>query len=79
MAGKLQVAVAKVDQHHVVVRAAGDQAPALLREHPGKRLGVGDYLAGVLGELRPGRLGQGDCLGEDVVHERPALEPGEDG
>ena len=68
-----------VDEHQVIVGAAGDEAEAGRLQLLGQRLGVGDHLRGVRLELRLQRLAEGDRLGGDDVHERPALHAGEDG
>ena len=40
--------------------------------------GVRDHRGGVVGELGPQRLAEGDRLGGDHVHQRAALQAGED-
>ena len=68
-----------VDQHQVVVRAAGDEPVAAVRELLGKRLCVCHDLPLVGVEFRRERLLERDRLGGDDVHERAALHAGEDG
>src|SRR4029453_434562 len=64
---------AGVDQQQVVVGAAGDHGRPLLLEGVGQGGGVVDDPLGVVGELRPGGLGQGDRLGgQDRAQGPPA-------
>ena len=44
----------------------------------GQRLGVLDHVLGVDLEVRPQRLAEGDRLGGDDMHQRAALQAGED-
>ena len=74
------VLVGQVNQHQVVVRAAGNQLHAAGRQLGLQGLGVLDDLAGVLAlELRLQRLAEADGLGGDDVLQRAALRAGEDG
>src|SRR5581483_6462493 len=70
---------AQVDQHQMVVGAAGDDSEPLAGQGGGQRPGIADDAGGVVGEARLGRLVEADGLGRDHVHQRPALHPGEDG
>ena len=78
-AGEVGVFAAEVDEHEVVVGAAGDEAVAAIEEFVGEGLGVFDDLAGVGFELGFEGFTEGDGLGGDDVHEGTALEAGEDG
>ena len=69
---------AQVDEHQVGVGAAGDDVEAALHQRLGERLRVPDDLRRVVGELRAQRLAEGDRLGGDHVHQRAALQAGED-
>ena len=69
---------AQVDEHEVVVGAAGDEAEAALDHRLGQRRGVVDDLLDVGLELGLQRLAEGDGLGGDDVLERAALDAGED-
>ena len=60
------------------IRAAGDQIGAALLKTAGKRLGVGDHRLGIGLELGLQRLAERHGLGGDDVHQRAALEAGED-
>src|SRR5450756_2121782 len=67
-----------VDQHEVVVRAAGDNASALLTERGRQHLGVDHCLALIVAELVcVGEL-EGRGLGGDDVNQRAALRTRED-
>ena len=79
LAGQVGVEGSQVDQDHVVVGAARDEAEALLDERPRERLGVGHDPGRVGAELGPGRLSERDRLGGDGVLEGPALQAREDG
>ena len=69
----------KIDQHEVVVGAAGDDAVTVLRQAGGERLGVHDDLPLVIAELRLERFVKANGLGGDDVHERAALDAREHG
>ena len=67
-----------VHQHEVVVRAARNDPSALLGESGRQQLGVGDRLTLVVAVfIGRGEL-EGHRLGGDDVHQRTALDPGED-
>jgi hypothetical protein len=70
---------AQIDQHQMVVRAAGDDAEAAVGERLGQRLGVVDHLLRI--GLEPGlqRFAESHRLGGDDMHQRAALQAGEDG
>ena len=70
---------AEVNEGHVVVGAARDEAEAALSECVRKRDGVGSYLSLVMDELFGHRFAEGDCLGGYGVFHRAALGVGEDG
>ncbi len=69
---------AQIDEHEVVVGAAADEAVAVMDELGGEGLGVDDDLALVLLEAGLQRLVEADGLCGDDVHERAALDAGED-
>ena len=68
----------EVDEDEVDVGAAGEHRDAARFEPGGERLGVGDRLPLACAELLAGGDPQGDRLGGDRVHQRPALLAGED-
>ncbi len=68
-----------VDEHDMVVGAAGDDAPAGFLQCGGEDLGVGDDLLRVGGEGGLQGFAEGNGLGGDDVDERAALLAGEDG
>ena len=70
---------AQIHQHHVAFGAAADDAQAALLQRLGHRLGVLDHL--LLVRLEPGaeRFLERHRLGGDHVHQRAALQAGEDG
>ncbi|ENN85865.1 hypothetical protein RHSP_17832 [Rhizobium freirei PRF 81] len=72
------VLLAQVDQHQVVVGAAGDDVDAAGNQRFGQSLGVLDDLSGVILELRLQRFAESHGLGGDDVHQRTTLETGED-
>ena len=63
----------------MVVGAAGDDLDAALEQSLGQHLGVGDDLLCIGLELGRQRFLEGDGLGGDDVHQRAALDAGEDG
>ena len=67
-----QAVLADVDEHQVVVGAAGDQVAAPGQEALGQRLGVVGDLLGVAAEGVLAGLGEGDGLGGHHVRERAA-------
>jgi len=73
------VRVAEVDQHEVVVGAAGDEGEAVFLQRLGEHVGVVDHVLGVGLERGVERLLEPDRLPGDVVHERAALPAGEHG
>ncbi len=70
---------AEIDEHQVVVGAAGDDAVAVFGETSGERFRVDHDLALVFAELRLERFVKADRLCGDDVHERTALDAGENG
>ena len=66
-----------VDEHQVIVGAAGDEPEARAGQAGGEPLGVGDDLLLVVGEPRLERFLEADRLGRDDVHQRSALHAGE--
>ena len=62
----------------MVVGAAGDDVEAGAPQRFGKRAGVLDDVLRIDLEVRSKRLGEGDGLAGDDMHERAALEAGED-
>ena len=72
-------AQSSVHQHHVAFGAAADDAQAALDQRLGHDLGVLHHLLLVGRELRIQRFLEGDRLGGDHVHQRAALQAGEDG
>ncbi len=74
-----QLAADQINQHQVVVGAAGDDLVAALDEGGSHRLGVFDDL-GLIGlELGLQRLFEGNGLAGDDVHQRTTLTTREDG
>ena len=69
---------AQVDQEHVAVGAARDDAQAALGEHRGHGARVVQHLLLVGLELGLERLAERHRLGGDDVHQRPALQARED-
>lgn len=69
---------AEIDEHEVIVRAAGAELVAMLNEPCSEGLGVLDDLGLVLGKARLEGFAKADGLGGDDVHQWPALNPGED-
>jgi len=69
----------QVHQHHVALGAAADDAQPALHQRAGQRVGVLEHL--LLVDLEAGlqRLVEGHRLGRDHVHQRAALDAGEDG
>jgi len=70
---------AQVDQHDMALGAAADDAQAALGQRLRQHAGVGHHLHLVGLELGRQRLLEGHRLGRDHVHQRPALDAGEDG
>ena len=68
----------QVDQHQMVVGAAGDDIEAVAAQRFRQRLGVFDHVLRIDLEVRPQRLGEGDGLGGDHMHQRTALQARED-
>ena len=71
--------VREVDQHEVVVRAAGDELEALIHHGVGQSRGVLDNLFLIGLELGFQRFTEADGLGGDNVLQRTALAAREDG
>ena len=69
----------KIDQHEVIVGAAGDDAVTVFGQAGGERLGIDHDLSLIIAELRLERFVETNRLGRDDVHERAALDAGEDG
>ena len=59
------------------IGATGDEIGAALLQPPGERLGIYDHCFGVGFEARLERFAERNGLGRDDVHQRPALESGE--
>ena len=70
-------ALHRVEHHHVVVGAAGDERGAAVEQPLRQRLGVGEHLAAVDAEVLLQRLLERHRDAGDGVHVRPALEAGE--
>ena len=68
----------EVDQHQMVVGAAGDDVEALGTQRLRQRLGILDHVLGVDLEVRAQRLGERHRLGRDHMHQRAALQARED-
>ena len=62
----------------MVVRAAADQLVAAIHENGGQHLGIFDNLSGIGLESGTQCLAKGDSLGSDDMHQRSALDAGED-
>lgn len=75
----IDVFVAQVDEHEVVVGAAGNEVVAAFGEGAGHGLGVFDYLTAVDFVGWTQGLAEGDGFGGDDVLERTALGAGEHG
>ena len=71
--------VRQVDEHEVVVRAAGDELEALLHHGVGQSRGVLDDLFLVRLELGFQSFAEADCFGSDDMLQRTALAAREDG
>src|SRR5579883_3166266 len=69
----------QIDQHEMRIRASRNDGEAALGERRRERPRIGENRARIVLEGRLQRLAEGDRLGGDGVHERPALEAGEDG
>ncbi len=72
------VAIREVEQHQVVVGAAGDEVEAPIHEHARHHLGIGEHLLLVDLESRLERLVERHRLAGDDVHERTTLGTRED-
>ena len=66
-----------IDEHQVIVGAAGHEAEARVREARREARGVGDDLLLIRLECRRECLSEADRLSRDDVHERAALHAGE--
>src|SRR4029079_2922305 len=69
----------EVDEHEVVIGAAGDDAVAVLGEAGGEGFGVDDDLLLVVAEAGLEGFVEADGLRGDDVHQGAALDAGEDG
>src|SRR5580704_2903735 len=67
----------QIDQHDVAVGAARDDFQAAFAERRGQRARIVDDVLSIDLEVGPERLAEGDGLGGDDVHQRPALQAGE--
>jgi sugar lactone lactonase YvrE len=76
--GAVEAFRAQIDEHDVVVRAAGADAETVVGEARGDGLGVFHDLGGVGFELRLERLAEANGFCRDNVHERATLDAGED-
>ena len=74
----LQALRPEIDQHQVVVGAAGDDVEALGAQRLRQRLGVLDDVLRVDLEVRPQRFAERHRLGRDHMHQRAALQARED-
>ena len=74
-----EVFVDEVEQHQVVLGAAGDEFVTAREENFGHRLGVIQHLFLVFGEGGVKRFEKGNRLRGNHLHQRPALDAGEDG
>ena len=77
--GAVETLHAEIHEEAMVIRAAGDDTVAELREFGSHGLGVTDNLGGIGAEFRLESLAEAGSLGGDDVHERPALHTGESG
>ena len=68
----------QIDQHQMVVGAAGDDVEAVGAQAFRQRLGVLDHVLGVDLEVRTQRFGERHRLGRDHMHQRAALQARED-
>ena len=71
------VLVGQVNQHEVVVRAAGNQVVPGIHQELGQHGGIGDHALLVAFESGAQGFTKGHCLGRDNMHERTALNAGE--
>ncbi len=69
----------EIDQHQMRIGAARDDREPAFDQRLGERLGVRDDRLRIVLELRLQRLAEGHRLGGDDMHQRPALQAGEDG
>jgi hypothetical protein len=67
----------QIDEHEVIVGAAGDDAVTVFGDPGGECFGVNHHLALIIAELRLERFMETDRFGGDDVHKRPALNPRE--
>ena len=74
----LQTLRPQVDQHQMVIGAAGNNLEAVRTQRFRQRLGVLDDVLGVDLEIRLQRFLEGHRLRRDDVHQRAALQAGED-
>ena len=74
-----EVFIDEVEQHQVVLGATGDEFVTRARKTFGHRLGVVQHLFLVFGEGGVQRLQERDGFRGDDLHQRPALNAGEDG
>ncbi len=75
----VQVFRAKINQHEVVVGAAGNDAITVLAEPRGERFGVDHYLPLIFAKLRLERFMKANGFGSDDVHQWAALDARENG
>ena len=68
----------QIDQHQMLSVPPETMARPPLDQRLGQRLGVVDHALGVELELGLERLAEGDRLGGDDMHQRAALQAGED-
>ena len=75
----VQVFRAKIDQHEVVVGAAGNDSITVLADARGERFGIDHYLPLIFAKLRLERFMKANGFCSDNVHQWAALYPGENG
>src|SRR5207248_3913230 len=70
---------AKIDEHQMIIGAAGDDAVTMFGKTGSKRFGVQDHLPLIFAELRLERFMKANGFRCDHMHERTALHAGENG
>ena len=70
---------AEIDQHQMIIGAAGNDAVTMLGQTGGERFCVNDDLSLIFAELCLQRFVETDGFRSDNVHERSALDTGKNG
>ena len=69
---------AHIDKHQVIVGATGNEVESPGLDRCGEGIGIVDHLLCIGLEFRSQRFAEGHGLGGDDMHQRPALQAGED-